>query len=303
MTGCLDDIRLDGRLLPLPPGTNGSQWGQASVTRGLQRNCHSRNVCADVKCPDTFLCQDIWNDHICSCGDGKVSTSRGCEDRDECLDNPCLNGGFCVNQESRIRYRCECPEGFWGQKCELAQERQSMRLGFGALFTICYTIFSVLVALVVAYNRRREAPTMKKPGPDDDVRENIISYNDEGGGEDDLNAFDLLPLKVPVKGLSSENKKQQVPELVEGTGLEARIEGRRKRADLEHTAPPYDDLRNYAFEGNCDSVVGSLSSLESCSDADDAVRYVVLGPRFARLVDIYSAHLEMSDDSTLEATV
>lgn len=33
---------------------------------------------------------------------------------------------------------------------------------------------------------------------DDDVRENIISYDDEGGGEDDMNAYDITPLRIPI---------------------------------------------------------------------------------------------------------
>ena len=47
------------------------------------------------------------------------------------------------------------------------------------------------------YNRRREAQ-IKYPGPDDDVRENIINYEDEGGGEDDMTAFDITPLQIPI---------------------------------------------------------------------------------------------------------
>ena len=49
----------------------------------------------------------------------------------------------------------------------------------------------------MVYNRRREAQ-IKYPGPDDDVRENIINYEDEGGGEDDMTAFDITPLQIPI---------------------------------------------------------------------------------------------------------
>lgn len=51
--------------------------------------------------------------------------------------------------------------------------------------------------MFVVYNRRREAH-IKYPGPDDDVRENIINYDDEGGGEDDMTAFDITPLQIPI---------------------------------------------------------------------------------------------------------
>jgi hypothetical protein len=54
-----------------------------------------------------------------------------------------------------------------------------------------------LVLVFVVYNRRREAQ-IKYPGPDDDVRENIINYEDEGGGEDDMTAFDITPLQIPI---------------------------------------------------------------------------------------------------------
>ena len=56
----------------------------------------------------------------------------------------------------------------------------------------------------VVYNRRREAQ-IKYPGPDDDVRENIINYEDEGGGEDDMTAFDITPLQVEAQLDRSQN--------------------------------------------------------------------------------------------------
>ena len=59
--------------------------------------------------------------------------------------------------------------------------------------------FSVLVLVFVVYNRRREAQ-IKYPNPDDDVRENIINYEDEGGGEGDQTGYDLSVLRMMSDG-------------------------------------------------------------------------------------------------------
>merc|ERR1712241_160439 len=97
------------------------------------------------------------------------------------------------------RYTCFCPSGYTGANCELMQETQILRLSMGALAAIlvCLLIILILVLVFVVYNRRREAQ-IKYPGPDDDVRENIINYEDEGGGEDDMTAFDITPLQIPI---------------------------------------------------------------------------------------------------------
>lgn len=73
-----------------------------------------------------------------------------------------------------------------------------------------YAAHAVLVLVFVVYNRRREAH-IKYPGPDDDVRENIINYDDEGGGEDDMTAFDITPLQIPIGGPMPEMSQCKMP--------------------------------------------------------------------------------------------
>lgn len=72
---------------------------------------------------------------------------------------------------------------------------------------------TVLVLVFVVYNRRRESH-IKYPGPDDDVRENIINYDDEGGGEDDMTAFDITPLQIPIGGPMPELTQCKMPPIM-----------------------------------------------------------------------------------------
>lgn len=80
------------------------------------------------------------------CGEGRVmsSDSKGCVDRNECLDLPCLNGASCINLEPKQRYRCVCLDGFWGENCELIQEGQTLKLSMGALAAILVCILLIL---------------------------------------------------------------------------------------------------------------------------------------------------------------
>lgn len=158
--------------------------------------------------------------------------------------------------------------------------------------------------------------------PDDDVRENIISYDDEGGGEDDMHAFDITPLRIPVDSsgtLISSRGKQNIfnkpgilKDLRKGTTYDQDatygkdmptghfidpgvrlIDG-----DERDTASrALDDLRNYAYEG-CGSTAGSLSSLASVGNGDEEIQdfdYLSRwGPRFQNLASLYS-HNETND--------
>lgn len=66
---------------------------------------------------------------------------------------------------------------------------------YNVYFAFIY--FTVLALVFVLYSRKRKT-TKKRAGPEKDVRETVISYDDEGGGEDDMTAFDITPLQIPI---------------------------------------------------------------------------------------------------------
>ncbi|XP_050552731.1 neural-cadherin isoform X1 [Spodoptera frugiperda] len=320
--GCLDDIRLEGKHLPLPPAMNGTQWGQATMARNLDRNCPSNSPCINVHCTEPFVCVDLWNEYECTCPAGSVRAAGTCVNVNECEGSPCRNGGTCVDREPARRYDCVCAFGYAGHDCELellASGIITPSRDFIIAIIVCLFMLLVLVLVFVVYNRRREAH-IKYPGPDDDVRENIINYDDEGGGEDDMTAFDITPLQIPIGGPLPDHAPTKLPYPVMGLGLGVGpmgvgvgvppgvgvgvplpgetnvgmfIEEHKRRADSDPNAPPFDDLRNYAYEGG-GSTAGSLSSLASGTD-DETHEYDYLGawgPRFNKLADLYGPDLD-----------
>lgn len=65
-----------------------------------------------------------------------------CVDLDECLNDPCQNGGTCHNQVPS--YICDCPRGYYGKNCELLQEGRTVRLSLGALAAILVCLLIIL---------------------------------------------------------------------------------------------------------------------------------------------------------------
>lgn len=157
---------------------------------------------------------------------------------------------------------------------------------------------AVIVVLFVTLRRHKNEPLIIKD--DEDVRENIIRYDDEGGGEEDTEAFDIATLQnpdgingfLPRKDIKPDLQfmpRQGLAPVPNGVDVDEFINVRLHEADNDPAAPPYDSIQIYGYEGR-GSVAGSLSSLESStSDSDQNFDYLSdWGPRFKRLGELYS---------------
>ncbi|XP_013931615.1 PREDICTED: cadherin-9-like [Thamnophis sirtalis] len=194
---------------------------------------------------------------------------------------------------------CACDSRGNMQSCNAEALLLPAGLSTGALIAIllCIMILLILVVLFAAMKRQRK----KEPLiiSKDDVRDNVVTYNDEGGGEEDTQAFDIGTLRNPEAREESKMRRDVMPETIfqirrtaslwENIDIQDFIHRRLKENDLDPTAPPYDSLATYAYEGN-DSLANSLSSLESLTADGGNQDYDYLsdwGPRFKKLADMY----------------
>ncbi|XP_047442765.1 sushi, nidogen and EGF-like domain-containing protein 1 isoform X2 [Mugil cephalus] len=81
--------------------------------------CEEINECLSQPCLNGGTCRNKIGLYQCVCGDG-FSGSRCQTDINECLSEPCQNRGTCEDQPGS--YLCHCPHGFRGENCEIEQD-------------------------------------------------------------------------------------------------------------------------------------------------------------------------------------
>ncbi|XP_040287916.1 cadherin-10-like isoform X5 [Bufo bufo] len=193
---------------------------------------------------------------------------------------------------------CTCDNQGNMQSCSAEALLLPAGLSTGALIAIllCIVILLLIVVLFAALKRQRKKEPLVLSK--EDIRDNIVSYNDEGGGEEDTQAFDIGTLRNPGAMEDKKHRRDIIPEnlllprrtatVPDNTDVRDFINQRLKEHDNDPTAPPYDSLATYAYEGN-DSIAESLSSLESSTtEGDQNYEYLKeWGPRFNKLAEMY----------------
>ncbi|XP_072370711.1 cadherin-22-like [Scyliorhinus torazame] len=204
---------------------------------------------------------------------------------------------------------CGCDSDGTIQSCSATAYVVSAVLSPGALIAllVCILILIVLVLLILTLKRHRKGHMISED--EEDMRDNVIKYNDEGGGEEDTEAYDMTTLRslydfTEVKA-DAENvapELHSLPQWFQNPDADFSIFRsfvckKLEEADADLSVPPYDSFQTYAYEGT-GSLAQSLSSINSLStDSDQDYNYLSdWGPRFRQLAGLYSGN--QADDGS-----
>ncbi|KAM7424279.1 hypothetical protein PAMA_000559 [Pampus argenteus] len=197
----------------------------------------------------------------------------------------------------------------------------SVGISFFALIIIIASIVILLLLLLLAVavttcGRRhhiKKGTGLLIGDSEDDIRDNVFNYDEQGGGEEDENAFNIDLLWNPLDAPSTPGSYYPVSGVPRGkqplrkdaphnlpsptyprrppanpTDIEDYINDGLEAADNDPNVPPYDTALIYDYEGE-GSLAGSLSSIASgSSDGDQDYDYLnEWGPRFQKLANMY----------------
>ncbi|CAH2285593.1 neural-cadherin-like [Pelobates cultripes] len=325
--GCLRDVRLNGLMLPVDGESN--RYSTVVSSCGISKGCYS-DACRNDPCQSPLNCIDLWRKHECRCPADKVEVTNNVTGHKSCHPSPCTrwscrNGGTCVAQ-SHQKYMCQCKDGYKGRLCESIQIRAGKSVGIssGSILAIsmCLLIF---IALLVSYtvwsqwgrSKFRKGGVYHIPAEHEsweDIRENVLNYNEEGGGEHDQNGYDLHKLKKPLR-INMQNlclASNNPPPFKVHLSLESHLNvpTRKSPEEIGATVPSFHDyvsqivgagdydlkshsgdvLHSYFMEGHGSSA-GSLSSLDSLAVEEDVNSDYLSGwgSKFDRLKELYQA--------------
>uniref|UniRef100_W5MD19 Cadherin-5 n=1 Tax=Lepisosteus oculatus TaxID=7918 RepID=W5MD19_LEPOC len=185
---------------------------------------------------------------------------------------------------------CKCDVNRENHHCRSHYKGAGVSVPAIIVILLCIITIIVIVLLFVLRKRYRKDALVNLSKGSGEIHEQLVSYDEEGGGEMDTNGYD-----VSVLNSARHNNVRPEPSLYakvqKPTGkadMAIMIEVKKDEADHDKDGIPYDTLHIYGYEGP-ESLAGSLSSLET-SSSDSNLDYDFLndwGPRFKTLAELY----------------
>ncbi|XP_071513352.1 putative neural-cadherin 2 [Panulirus ornatus] len=62
---CIDDVRVSGHPIPLPPSINETLWGQVMTQQNVEHGCPAPDFCMSTTCVPPLSCHDSWRHATC----------------------------------------------------------------------------------------------------------------------------------------------------------------------------------------------------------------------------------------------
>nr|XP_045606773.1 putative neural-cadherin 2 [Procambarus clarkii] len=312
---CIDDVRVSGRQLQLPPAVNGSRWGQVTSWQGLEPGCTAPDACLNATCDAPLSCVSTWGTATCSCGPGEQVVGGACEDVDECAWRPCLHGGSCYNL--RPGFQCVCGPGHTGDHCqwtEVATAGHPLAAPVAIAALTVSLLLLVVMGVVISVRLRRQWLVRGAGAGRRAVQgSTVVDVKDATRciqqGDHQHKAFlECLHLRLSHAQATSIGKEERLPQSpstpyatgvrvsagVPGAGVVSVsagvpvggvLAGRELRGS--DSLPAKDDLRAYAYEGDGSSA-GSLSSALSGlrEEQPDEGSMKQMAPGFLEVMDL-----------------
>lgn len=198
---------------------------------------------------------------------------------------------------------CRCNARRIYTECRAGARRMGVNVNALIAILICILTILVIVILFVIrkHHQKDSLASMKNSG---EIHEQLVTYDEEGGGEMDTNGYDVSILSSACHDGSLLRRPDQHPHpslyaMVQKAphhsqpaackgDMAVMIEVKKGEADHDRDGFPYDTLHIYGYEGP-ESLAGSLSSLDSSSTGSN-LDYDFLndwGPRFRTLAELY----------------
>ncbi|XP_055477557.1 cadherin-5 [Psammomys obesus] len=201
---------------------------------------------------------------------------------------------------------CKCNEQGEFTFCEEMAAQAGVSIQALVAIFLCILTITVITLLIFLRRRlRKQAHAHSKSALE--IHEQLVTYDEEGGGEMDTTSYDVSVLNSVRSGSTKPLRStmdarpavytqvQKPPRLAPGAHggpgeMATMIEVKKEEADNDGGGPPYDTLHIYGYEGS-ESIAESLSSL-STNSSDSDIDYDFLndwGPRFKMLAELYGS--------------